>query len=139
MRKLPLAFFSVAALCVTCGMVWGILMGKSEDFTLMPAHAHLNLVGWATMGLMGTFYALSGRGGRLGWLNFGLSTTGVVVMIPSLAVYLSGNKPADAGVIAGSVITFLGMLTFLAVVLTTWRTAAAADQAASTAGLKKAA
>lgn len=139
MRKLPLAFFSVAALCVTAGMVWGIIMGKSEDFTLMPAHAHLNLVGWATMGLMGTFYALSGRSGRLGWLNFGLSTTGVVVMIPSLAVYLSGNKPAEAGVIAGSVIAFLGMLTFLTVVLTTWRTAAAAGEVAAATSVRKAA
>ena len=138
MRKLPLAFFSIAALCVTCGMVWGIIMGKSEDFTLMPAHAHLNLVGWATMGLMGTFYALSGRGGRLGWLNFGLSTAGVIVMIPSLAIYLAGNKAFEAGVIAGSVITFLGMLTFLSVVLTTWRGVAAAEAAGASA-MKKAA
>src|SRR5215831_3169922 len=98
MAKLPLAFFSVATLCVMAGMVWGSIMGSKEDFSLAPAHAHLNLVGWASLGLMGTFYALSGRGGRLGWANFAFSTAGVVVMIPSLAMYLSGKSAFQPGV-----------------------------------------
>jgi len=140
MRKLPLAFFTAAALCVTAGMVWGAIMGSKEDFSLAPAHAHLNLVGWATMALMGTFYALSGRGGRAGWVNFGLSLSGVLVMIPSLALYLGGNKPAHGGVIAGTVLVLLGMLTFLGVVLSAWGGAEAAEaDAANAAALKTAA
>jgi hypothetical protein len=123
MKRLPLAFFSAAALCVTSGMVWGIYMGSKQDFTMAPAHAHLNLVGWASLALMGTFYALTGKGGRLGWLNFVLSTAAVVVMVPFLAVMLGGKPAAEAGVIAGSVLAILGMLTFLFVVLTTWREA----------------
>jgi hypothetical protein len=133
MRKLPLAFFSAAALCALGGMVWGAIMGSSEDFTLMPAHAHLNLVGWTTLALMGGFYALSGKAGRLGWINFALSVAAVVVMIPSLALYLAGNKAAHGGVIAGSVLAILGMLTFAAVVLSGWGAAQAEEQAASAA------
>ena len=126
MKRLPLAFFSAAALCVTAGMAWGIYMGSKQDFTLAPAHAHLNLVGWASLAIMGTFYALTGKGGRLGWLNFALSAGSVVVMIPFLAVLLGGKPSAESGVIAGSVLAILGMLTFLFNVLSTWREAEAA-------------
>jgi len=125
MNRLSLAFFSTGALCVMGGMVWGMVMGSKQDFTLAPAHAHLNLVGWASLALMGTFYALSGKGGRLGWINYGLSTTGVVIMIPSLAIMLSGNQAFEAPVIVGSVIAALGMATFLFVVLSCWRDAKA--------------
>ena len=31
-----------------------------------PAHAHLNLLGWVTLSLMGGFYALSGKGAPAG-------------------------------------------------------------------------
>lgn len=126
MRRLPLAFFSAASLCATGGMVWGAMMGASQDFALAPAHAHLNLVGWASLALMGVFYQLSGRGGRLGWINFGLSTLGVVVFIPSLAMELAGVKGGDLGLVVGPLLALLGMLTFLGVVLSTWRTPAAA-------------
>jgi len=125
MQRLPLAFFSAAALCALGGMTWGMIMASSNDHTMMPAHAHLNLLGWATLALMGTFYALSGKGGRLGWLNFALSTVGVIVAIPSLALLLGGKPAFEPGAIAGSALALLGMLTFFIVILTTWRDAKA--------------
>lgn len=120
MPKVSLAFFTAAVLCLLGGMVWGVIMGMTQNFILSPAHAHLNLVGWATLGLMGTFYALRGSGGRLAWINFALSTLGVAVMVPALAIYLNGNKAADPALIAGSLIVVLGMLTFLGSVLGSW-------------------
>jgi hypothetical protein len=138
MRRLPLAFFSAAALCALGGMIWGAIMGGSQNFVLMPAHAHLNLVGWATLALMGGFYALSGRGGRLGWINFGLSVAGVAVMIPALALMLgTANHALEPFVIAGSMLAILGMATFVVVVLTTWAAQPAAE--AKAAPLRKAA
>lgn len=142
MRRLPLAFFTAATLCVLAGMVWGAFMGAKEDFTLAPAHAHLNLVGWASLALMGTFYALSGRGGRLGWVNFVLSTAAVVVMIPALALYLGGDKPAHTAVAIGSGLAILGMASFFWNVVAAWGSASAeagADAAANAATAKKAA
>jgi hypothetical protein len=123
MKRLPLAFFSAAALCVTTGMIWGAYMASKQDFTMAPAHAHLNLVGWASLAIMGAFYALTGKGGPLGWLNFVLSASAVVVMVPFLAVLLGGKPAAEAGVVVGSVLAILGVLTFLTVVLSTWRDA----------------
>jgi len=123
MPRLPLAFFSAAALCALGGMVWGVMMASSNDHGMMPAHAHLNLMGWTTLALMGGFYALTGKGGRLGWTNFVLSAGGVVVAIPSLALLLAGNKAAEGGAVAGSVLALLGMLTFVVVVFSGWRDA----------------
>jgi hypothetical protein len=123
MSKISLSFFATAALCALCGMVWGILMGMAGNFTLAPAHAHLNLVGWTTLALMGGFYALAGeRAPRgLGWLNYGLSASAVVVMIPSLALLLASNGKPNLGVIAGSSLAVAGMLVFLATIVTVWR------------------
>lgn len=121
MPRLPLAFFTAATVCALCGMVWGAVMGSNEDFTLAPAHAHLNLVGWATLALMGAFYALSKQGGRLGWLNFWLSTVGVAIFVPSLALMLAGVKAATVGVMIGPLLALLGMLVFLWMVLAAWR------------------
>lgn len=126
MAKLPLAFFSTAALCVVAGMVWGIIMAASGDHGMMPAHAHLNLMGWATLALMGSFYALTGKSDRLGWVNYWLSTLGVVVSIPSLAMVLAGNQAAEKGATAGAILALLGMLVFFFEVLTVWRKAPAA-------------
>lgn len=122
MTKLSLAFFSAAVLCVLCGMSWGIVMAASHNYTMMPAHAHLNLVGWASLALMGTFYQLSGKAGRLGWTNFILSFGAVIVLIPTLALYLAGNAAAEKGTAVGSVLALLGMLTFAASVFSTWKT-----------------
>jgi hypothetical protein len=123
MNRLSLSFFTAATLCALTGMVWGAIMGSSENFALAPAHAHLNLVGWATLALMGTFYALSGKAGPLGWLNFALSTVGVVVMIPGLALVVTGHAAGMPAVIGGSSMAMLGMLVFLIVVISAWRQA----------------
>jgi cbb3-type cytochrome oxidase subunit 1 len=117
MPRVSAAFFLVATLCIVFGMLWGMHMGMRQDFTLAPAHAHLNLVGWVTMALYGTFYALTreSMSARLAWTNFIVSTVGIVVMIPSLALMLATSDLAkySAPVAVGSVIVFLGLLIFL--------------------------
>ena len=59
MPRVSLWFFAVAPIYVLIGMGFGIFMGATENFTLAMAHAHLNLIGWVTMALYGTFYALA--------------------------------------------------------------------------------
>jgi hypothetical protein len=123
MAKLPLAFFTAAALCALAGMVWGVVMAATGDHSMMPAHAHLNLLGWATLALMGGFYALTGAGGRVGWINFWFSTAGVVVAVPGVAVLLGGNPKGEIAATAGSILAIIGMLAFLLSILSNWRSA----------------
>jgi hypothetical protein len=116
MPRVSAAFFAVGILCVIAGMFLGMHMGATNNMTLAPAHAHLNLVGWASMALYGTFYALEGPNisTRLAWTNFIVSTIGVLVMIPGLALFLqSGNDPKWVPLMsAGQGIVALGAVIF---------------------------
>lgn len=123
MAKLPLAFFTAAALCALAGMTWGVMMAASGDHSMMPAHAHLNLLGWATLALMGGFYALTGANGRLGWINFGFSTAGVIIAVPGIAILLGGNPKGEIAATVGSILAIIGMIAFLLSILGNWRSA----------------
>lgn len=118
MPRVSLAFFTAAALCGLFGVGMGIVMGASQDFTLSPVHAHLNLVGWASLALMGVFYALTGTS-RLAWANFALSALGVAIFVPSLAVYLQSHEP-NLGLQIGPLIVGAGWVVFVLAVLTRW-------------------
>jgi hypothetical protein len=116
MPRVSAAFFALGIVCVLIGMVWGMWMGANESFTLAQAHAHLNLVGWVTMALYGTFYALT-RGtmsNTLAWLNFAVSFVGVVVMIGALTLFLAhGNDPRYVPImVPGEIATALGAAIF---------------------------
>jgi hypothetical protein len=116
MPRVSVAFFAFGVVLVLIGMGWGMQMGAANDFTMAPAHAHLNLLGWVTMALYGTFYALTRQtmSARLAWTNLIVSALGVLVLIPSLALYLGhGNDPKYIPVmVVGEVLTVLGMLIF---------------------------
>jgi hypothetical protein len=41
--------FKAAVVLVMVGMLWGLQMAISQDHSALPAHAHLNLLGWVTL------------------------------------------------------------------------------------------
>jgi hypothetical protein len=93
MPRVSLWFFAVAPIYVLIGMGFGIFMGATENFTLAPAHAHLNLIGWVTMALYGTFYALAREASnKLAWAVFWLNNAGAAIMFPSLAMVLTSGE-----------------------------------------------
>jgi len=80
-----------------------------------PRHAHLNLLGWVTMALYGTFYALAREASpKLAWTTFWLNNIGIAVMFPSLAMVLkSGEQSPFTIPLAASEFILLGaMLSF---------------------------
>ncbi len=125
MSRLSLAFFATAAACALAGMCWGIQMGITDNFTMAPAHAHLNLVGWASLAIMGGFYGIAGDrvNKRIGWLNYAVSASAVVVLIPSLAILLASNGKTNIGIMVGSLLALTGMAIFFLDVLLTFRSA----------------
>jgi hypothetical protein len=46
----------IAAVYLVAGVTMGIVMGITHEFVLAPVHAHINLLGWATLALMGVVY-----------------------------------------------------------------------------------
>lgn len=114
MPRVSYAFFIVAFVCGICGMVMGMAMGATENFTLMPVHAHLNLLGWVSLAIMGGFYALAGEraSNRLAWVNLGVSSIGILLCIPALALLLLGDKSVVPFLISGELALVGGMLLF---------------------------
>jgi uncharacterized membrane protein (DUF2068 family) len=115
MPRVSAAFFALGVICLLIGMGMGMNMGASEDFTLMPVHAHLNLLGWVTMAIYGTFYALTHASlkPKLAWTNFVLAAIGVAVLLPSLALYLPAHDAKFIpGIVVGEVATLASLLTF---------------------------
>jgi ABC-type proline/glycine betaine transport system permease subunit len=116
MPRVSATFYLLSCLCLLIGMGWGMHMAQSSDFTMAPAHAHLNLLGGVLSAIFGTFYALTREtySPRLAWINFLLSLIAVVVTIPALAMLLMTNDDAKYGPVTGigSAIMVLSLLTF---------------------------
>jgi peptidoglycan/LPS O-acetylase OafA/YrhL len=113
MRDIAFVFFLAAVLCVTGGMFWGLQMGASGDHSMVGAHAHLNLAGWATMALFGIYYRLTPQAAR-GWLpkvHAVLAIAGTAVLVFGVATVTRGGSELPA--ILGGVVTFASMLVFL--------------------------
>jgi len=116
MPRIAAAFFAFAVLWALSGMILGLYMGAHEDFAMADAHAHINLVGWVTQALYGTFYAIT-RETKLLWLpriQFAVSVLGALAMLPALAMFLShGNDPKYIPLmIGGGMLSALSMLIF---------------------------
>ena len=117
MKGIALAFFALALLAGLCGMLWGIEMAATQNHLMAPAHAHLNLLGWVSCAIFGFYYHLvpGASAGLLPRAHFVLAATGLVTIVPGIAIAVSGGGEALAGI--GSVLTVLSMLSFAAVVL----------------------
>ena len=118
MPRVSAAFFVVGGLLLLSGMMLGEYMGAHENFTLAPLHAHINLLGWVTLALYGTFYTLTKEtySPKLAWTNFVLSSLGILAMIPALALLLTAPNGAEKyGPLAGAAggLALLGLLVFL--------------------------
>ncbi len=116
MPRVAAAFFALGVVFVIAGMCLGEYMGATNNFLYAPVHAHINLIGWVTLALCGTFYTLTRDtySPRLAWITFGLIATGVLMMIPTLTLLLKTGDSATWGPLAGLAggIALLGMLTF---------------------------
>lgn len=117
MKGLAFYFLLVGVLSVLVGMVWGIQMSATQDHGLSPAHGHLNLIGWVSMTLFALYYHVvpGAAQSRLAMIHFAVSVVGLIVLVPGIAIVLSGGTESLAKI--GSMITVAAMLLFLAVVL----------------------
>ncbi|HXU66072.1 MAG TPA: cytochrome-c oxidase, partial [Casimicrobiaceae bacterium] len=53
-----LRFLKIAVVYLVLGALLGFTMGIMQKFVLVPVHAHLLLLGWASLGLAGVLYHL---------------------------------------------------------------------------------
>jgi hypothetical protein len=105
---------SVVYLIVGIGM--GIAMGASQNFTLRPVHAHVNLLGWTTMALAGLIYSVFPKAGtsRLARVHFWLLNLALPVMMVALGLVLFGRMAVVPVLGAAEIVAALGIAAFAA-------------------------
>ena len=120
---IPQFCFLLASVTVIIGMALGLYMGAIKDHQLMPVHAHLNVIGWLSMFMVGLFYkAHPGTRGLLPTLQVSTMAAGYSVMTGALAVLLlKGGIAFLVGAFAGAITLLISMIMFLVVVSSTVR------------------
>lgn len=104
--------FQSAVVFVIAGIIWGIIMGITQDFSAAPAHAHLNLLGWVSLFLFGIYYRLhpSLEGAKTAIVQVWVWIIGTIILAVGIGLASSGHGDLVVGV--GSVIVLVGVLLF---------------------------
>jgi cbb3-type cytochrome oxidase subunit 1 len=121
MKGIDGLFLRTAVAYVLAGMALGIFMAMSEDHSQMPTHAHMNLMGWASMALYALVYRVwpeTARSPLAAW-HFWIANLGTLVLLIGVAGIMAGHE-ATFGLLAGvgSILSLIGMLLFAAIVYT---------------------
>ncbi len=102
-------------------------MGATQDFRFVHVHAHINLLGWVALGMIGLIYRLHPHL-QQGWLahtHYWLHTVGLIVFMGSFAwSIVTGVKPVPF-IATGATMVSLAVLLFAANVFTRLRSATA--------------
>ena len=116
------SLFRISVSLGLIGIILGIVMGIRQDFVLMPAHAHLNLLGFVTMFLSALYYRVVPEAGASGLARYQaiVSVAGAVVFPIGIAcVLLGGHDRFEPVVVAGALTVLLGMALFAVIVFRT--------------------
>jgi hypothetical protein len=114
-------FLRLGVLSALVGMSLGVWMGANENFVLRPVHAHINLLGFASMMLFGLFYRIFPAAGR-GWLpmaHFFLSVVGFLILMPTLTLLLLGKPAFMPGMMISEIMLVTSMALFAFIVFRT--------------------
>lgn len=103
------------------GMFGGIAMGITQNFTLAPAHAHLNLIGGILLFLYGLYYRVvpSAADMSLAKIQGFTHIVGAILFPVGIAIVLTKGPAAEIFPIMGSFIVVAATIMFLIVVMKT--------------------
>jgi len=111
--------FRLAVLFVIVGMAMGIGMAATQNHAIMPAHAHLNLLGWVSLFLFGIYYERRPvlDASRLARIQVVLWSLGTVVLTIAVAAIHLGYPAADPIAALSSLVVLAAMILFAYFVL----------------------
>lgn len=106
--------FQAAVVFVVAGMIWGIVMAISDNHAAMPAHAHLNLLGWVSLFLFGIYYRLHPLldATRSAVVQVWIWIVSTVVLAIGVGLVHTGHASGDPIAAVGSFAVLLDMLLF---------------------------
>ena len=123
--KASIVSFRAAVLIVLAGMIWGMVMGISQDHSTMPAHAHLNLLGWVSLFLFGVYYHLHPELdlNPLARVQVWIWIVATIILAVGVALVHSGQAAGDPIAAGSSIVVFADMVLFGWLVFRTRKTA----------------
>jgi hypothetical protein len=106
--------FRAAVVMVIAGMIWGIAMGITQDHSTLPAHAHLNLLGWVSLFLFGIYYHLHPAvdRSRLASLQVWVWIVSTIILTVGVALVHSGHAIGDPIAAVSSLLVLADTLLF---------------------------
>ena len=124
MPDLAQLYFRTAILFLIAGISVGIYMSMSGNHAVTGAHAHINLVGWVTSAVFGTYLALNPAKalGLLPRVQYFVYVLGAIAMAVSLYLMLDGNAAMVPVVAVASLVAFVGVLLFAVIIFMPART-----------------
>ncbi|MEC9369261.1 MAG: cytochrome-c oxidase [Pseudomonadota bacterium] len=113
MKNVDRWFILMAAAYALLGMCLGFWMGVNQDFTHAHVHAHINLLGWASLALFGIIYKVYPElaSKPLTKVHFYLSAIGAPIFFAGIPVANAGTTILPA--VVGSLMLIASMLVFL--------------------------
>jgi hypothetical protein len=89
-------------------------MAATDNHSVFPAHAHLNLLGWVSLFLIGIFYRLhpSLDRSRLAIAHVVIWIGGTIILTCGVAAIYLGRPDLEGIAIAGALIVLGAMLIF---------------------------
>src|SRR5215470_11304527 len=104
----------LAAIYLVIGMTLGVGMGMSHNFLFRSVHAHVNLLGWASLALAALVFHVFPDTGRtrLASIWFWTYNLSVPTGLGGLALFLLGYTWAEPVLIVGQLGIWAGALIF---------------------------
>jgi cbb3-type cytochrome oxidase subunit 1 len=114
-KRVAARFLKIAAVYFVIAVVLGIVMGISQAFAYSSLHAHLNLVGWVSLAIIGLIYRTypEAAKSKLASWHFWLHNLGLPVMQGCLFLMIfTQTESYVIGAIIGSLALGVGVLLF---------------------------
>lgn len=107
-------FFRLAVLYLVAGVSLGLFMAASHNHTMFPVHAHLNLLGWVSMGIFAMFYRLwpAAAASKLAKAHFWIYVPAHFVQMVALFAMFAGNPALEPVVAIASIVVGIAVLVF---------------------------
>jgi hypothetical protein len=135
MRRVDLFFLLLGSVMLLAGVVLGVVMGATHDFQLSPVHAHVNLVGWASLALFGlTYRAYPAMGhSRLAKVHLALAAPSAILF--PIGIYMAAIYDRPGLAIGASLFWLAGCGVFVAQIIGQLRAGEAAGETLPTAAV----
>ncbi|MFE5321249.1 cbb3-type cytochrome c oxidase subunit I [Paenibacillus sp. NPDC056579] len=109
----------IASVYFVLGIALGMFMSISHKFDYASVHAHINLLGWASLALAGIVYHVFPKSAEsvLGKIHFWLHNVGLPIMMIGLFLLVSGVAGMEPVIAVGGTVTSIGVVLFMINVL----------------------